>query len=153
MEPFLIPNPFEDQHDLLPYLQQSGAAVPDLELEVKIKPSGSDTFYHLFSSSTKYLYFSFAQMIAHHTINGCPLEVGDLLGSGTISGPESNQTGSFLEASRNGSIAIEIDNGKFNRKWIEDGDEIEITGFATHGSGRVGFGPCRGSILPALDSD
>jgi fumarylacetoacetase len=89
-------------------------------------------------------------MLAHHTVGGCPMTPGDLLGSGTISGPTPDSVGSFLELSKRGAEPFELDGGE-KRVFLEDGDEVELRGWADDGSGkgRVGFGSCRGSILPA----
>jgi len=93
--------------------------------------------------------WSFTQMIAHHTVGGCPLRVGDLLGSGTISGLEYNDRGSLLEMSKGGKAPFKLSDGS-ERLFLQDGDTINITG-STGGvaSGRIGFGSCSGMILPA----
>lgn len=89
-------------------------------------------------------------MIAHHTITGCNLNVGDLLGSGTISGPEKGTQGSLLEATSGGKVPVELP-GAESRVFLEDGDTIRIVGWAgDEDSGYVGFGDCVGKILPAL---
>lgn len=91
-------------------------------------------------------------MIAHHTITGCNLSVGDLLGSGTISGPERGTQGSFLEASEGGKVPVQLPGGE-SRLFLEDGDTIRITGWAgDEENGLVGFGDCVGTILPPLSS-
>lgn len=94
--------------------------------------------------------WSFPQMLAHHTINGCPFNPGDLLGSGTISGETSAEYGSFLEQSQNGKESISLNGGE-QRKFIEDGDEITIRGVCgADEEALVGFGECVGRIEPAL---
>ena len=90
-------------------------------------------------------------MLAHHTINGCKLQSGDLLGSGTISGPEKGQEGCLFEMSKNGTEDIDIGGGQM-RRWLQDGDEVVFRGWGvTQGGERVGFGDCRGRILAALE--
>lgn len=90
-------------------------------------------------------------MIAHHTITGCNLGVGDLLGSGTISGPEKGTQGSLLEATEGGKKPLQLPGSSETRTFLEDGDEVTIVGWAgDEESGYVGFGECRGTILPAL---
>jgi len=90
-------------------------------------------------------------MLAHHTINGCKLLPGDLLGSGTISGPNKGQEGSILEMSKNGTADVDIGGGQ-KRRWLQDGDEVVFRGWGdTQGGERVGFGDCRGQVLPALE--
>lgn len=90
-------------------------------------------------------------MIAHHTITGCNLSVGDLLGSGTISGTDKGTQGSLLEATEGGKKPLQLPNSSETRTFLEDGDVVTILGRAgDEDSGHVGFGECRGAILPAL---
>ncbi|KAK6497439.1 hypothetical protein TWF481_011848 [Arthrobotrys musiformis] len=136
--------------EVLPYLRdekRGGKGVFDVELEVLVKPAGQEEFTKVFTSNSKNLLFSFSQMIAHHTITGCAMRTGDLLGSGTISGADKTSVGSYLEATQGGKEDIEINGVK--RKWLEDGDEVVLRGHAGSGAGRVGFGECSGLILPA----
>ena len=94
-------------------------------------------------------YWTFAQMVAHHTSNGCNLAIGDLIGSGTVSGPEKSSWGSLLELTARGREPIELPSGE-QRGFIEDGDEIIFRGFAEKpGYPRIGFGECRAVLLPA----
>lgn len=89
-------------------------------------------------------------MIAHHTITGCNLSVGDLLGSGTISGTEKGSQGSLIEATEGGKNPLQL-SGSEKRVWLEDGDTVKIIGWAEDADGdRIGFGDCVGQILPAL---
>jgi len=105
--------------------------------------------HRLTQTSSAQLYWTVAQMIAHHTSNGCNLEIGDLIGSGTISGPEKSSWGSLLELSARGSEPIALASGE-KRGFIEDGDEIIFRGFCEKpGHARIGFGECRAVILPA----
>lgn len=90
-------------------------------------------------------------MLAHHSVNGCKLLPGDLLGSGTISGPNHGEEGSLLEMSKNGAIDVDIGNGQ-KRRWLHDGDEVIFRGWGVTQSGeRVGFGECRGQVIEAVD--
>jgi fumarylacetoacetase len=103
----------------------------------------------LTQTSFALMYWTVAQMIAHHTCNGCNLEIGDLIGSGTISGPEKSSWGSLLELTARGREPIELPDGE-KRGFIEDGDEITVRGFcAKPGFARIGFGECRAVVLPA----
>ncbi|KAJ5699214.1 hypothetical protein N7536_002227 [Penicillium majusculum] len=140
-----IPN----ETQLHPYLQQSRLDnVYDINLEVEIKTADGKvaTFAR---TNGKNLVFSFAQMLAHHTIGGCPMKVGDLIGSGTISGTEPGSLGSFLEASAGGTRTFELENG-IQRKFLQDGDSISIRAWCgKDGSPLVGFGECEGTIKPA----
>ncbi|EXJ68283.1 fumarylacetoacetase [Cladophialophora psammophila CBS 110553] len=148
LEPFRckgIPN----ETNLLPYLQEKAENnVYDIRLQVDITPeSGSTTT--ILNSNGRNLLFSFPQMLAHHSIGGCPMAVGDLLGSGTISGTEAGTEGSMLEITKGGKESIKL-NGGVERKFLEDGDTITMYGVCgTEESGLVGFGECSGKILPA----
>src|SRR5262249_47747170 len=100
-------------------------------------------------SSFAPIYWTFAQMIAHHTSNGCNLEIGDLIGSGTVSGPEPSSWGSLLELTAGGSKPLILSNGE-KRGFLDDGDETTFRGFcAKPGHARIGFGECRALVLPA----
>ena len=95
------------------------------------------------------MYYSAAQQLAHHTTSGCPMRVGDLLGSGTISGPEKRNRGSLLELSWGGKEPLETKSGP--RSFIEDGDTLVLHGAAQGDDYQIGFGDCSGTLLPALD--
>lgn len=94
------------------------------------------------------MYWSVAQQLAHHSVTGCNMQPGDLLGSGTISGDKKEEYGSLLELTWGGRDSINLSNGE-TRKFIEDGDSIVITGFANRNGKRIGFGECSGKVLPA----
>ena len=94
-------------------------------------------------------YWTVAQMVAHHTVNGCNLQSGDLFGTGTLSGPKPEQAGSLLELSQGGRKPIPLANGE-TRTFLEDGDTIVLRGYCERaGARRIGFGECRGTVLPA----
>jgi fumarylacetoacetase len=135
---------------LLPYLQDSDLSAYDLQLEVSIKtPSMGDDWCVISKSNMKHLYYSVSQTIAHHTVTGCNLSAGDMLGSGTISSPEKEGYGSMVELCWGGKEVIKLSNGE-ERKFLVDGDEINMTGFAKSPNGfTIGFGNCRGKILPS----
>ena len=99
-------------------------------------------------SNMKYLYFSVAQTVTHHAVTGCNMNTGDILGSGTISGPEKHQYGSMLELCWGGKETIKLSNGE-ERKFLVDGDSINLTGVCEGNGFRIGFGDCEGTILPA----
>ncbi|KAI1481037.1 Fumarylacetoacetase [Daldinia eschscholtzii] len=118
-----------------------------IELQVDLEtPQGNSTT--ICTTSSKYLIWSFPQMIAHHTLGGCPLKTGDLLGSGTISGPSLRERGSFLELSEGGRKDIMLQ-GMDVRRFLKDGDRIVIQGICGEPGQRVGFGECTGQILEA----
>ncbi|MEL6276288.1 MAG: fumarylacetoacetate hydrolase family protein, partial [Bacteroidota bacterium] len=132
----------------LPYLQYDGKKNYDIQLEVAIAPeSGTETT--VCQSNFKHLYWTMVQQLAHHTINGCNMQVGDMLASGTISGPTEGSYGSMLELSWAGSKTVELTDGQ-QRKFIEDGDTVIMQGFGEVNGKRIGFGEVRTKVLPAL---
>jgi len=135
----------------LDYLQDSDLSCYDVDLRVSIKTSHMESYHEIAHSNMKYLYYSVAQTIAHHTVTGCNLNTGDLLGSGTISGPEKEERGSMLEISWGGKEPVVLPNGE-ERKFLNDGDSVLLQGFV-HGNGyTIGFGNCEGTVLPALEN-
>jgi len=151
LEPFRIQGPKQEEPTPLPYLleEDKHATAYDIKLFVGLKPEGANEETVISQSNAKYLYWSFKQQLVHHTITGCNVQPGDLLGSGTISGPEEHEYGSMLELSWRGAKEIPLKEGGV-RKFIKDGDTINITGYAQGNGFRVGFGPCSGKILPAV---
>ena len=147
LEPFRVAGPAQDPPPL-PYLMHSGDHAFDIHLELSLKPAGGEAVT-ICRTNFKHLYWSMAQQLAHHTVSGCNARVGDLMGSGTISGPTPDSRGSLLELAWNGQKPLSLPGGA-TRSFLEDGDEVIITGWC-HGNGyRVGFGEVRGQILPAL---
>jgi len=133
----------ERSNPLLPYLAESRPGLYDMTIGWTMNGQPmSRTNYNV-------MYYSSAQQLAHHTESGCPMRVGDLLGSGTISGPSRDQTGALLEMTEGGKSPVEVNGAA--RTFIEDGDEIGLYGFAQGEGYRIGFGPCSGRILPARD--
>ena len=147
LEPFRVQGPEQFPH-VLPYLVTEGLRNSDINLEVLIQPDGGEPTT-VCRSNAKYLYWNVNQQLAHHTVNGCNVQVGDLYASGTISGPSPGSYGSLLELSWNGQRPLHLANGA-NRKFLEDGDTVMIRGFAEKDKVRIGFGVCEGKILPAL---
>jgi len=146
LAPFYINAPPQNPEPL-PYLRQKPLQNLDIQLEVYLRtPDGSETL--ICQSNTKYLYWTMEQQLAHHTINGCPVNIGDLMASGTISGPEPHQFGSMLELTWKGTKPLRLNNGE-ERKFLQDGDTIIIKGFAEKDNIRVGFGTCEATVLPA----
>lgn len=135
------------------YLQDADPlALYDIKLTVGIQAKDMKEPSIITESNAKYLYWTFRQQLAHHTINGCNMRPGDLLGSGTISGPDPKEFGSMLELSWRGSKEIPLSDGS-TRKFIRDDDEVVMSGFAQGQGYRIGFGECRGRVLPALSFD
>lgn len=150
LEPFRTEALQTKDQQLLQYLQESQKDnVYDIKLEVELKPKGASQAETMTRTSAKNLMYSFPQMLAHHTITGCAMNTGDLLGSGTISGSGPGTQGSLLEQTKNGKEAITI--GSVKRTFLEDGDEVTIRGVCGKAGSYVGFGPCSGTILPALE--
>jgi fumarylacetoacetase len=147
LEPFRVAGPAQDP-PVLPYLQTTGDCNFDIILEVYLQPDGGEESL-ICRSNARYLYWNLRQQVAHHTVNGCNLEVGDLLASGTISGPDSDSYGSLLELTWNGKHPLTLpENG--TRTFIENGDTVIIRGYALREGVRIGFGECKGRIQPAI---
>ena len=147
LEPFRCDTP-EREKELLPHLKDAGPMLYDIDLAVTLTPEGKAAST-IARTNYSQMYYSAAQQLAHHTTSGCPMRVGDLLGSGTISGPEASQRGSLLELSWGGKEPVTLETGE-ERSFLEDGDTLELHGVAKGDGYRIGFGPCEGKLLPAL---
>jgi len=140
--PVQNPKPFE-------YLIEKDRKTYDIHLEVYIKPENEDP--ELVSKSNfKYLYWSMSQQLAHHTINGCRINSGDMMGSGTISGPTPDSYGSMLELTWGGKNPLKLKNGQ-ERKFINDHDTVIIKGYCEKDNVRIGFGECSSKLLPCIN--
>lgn len=148
LEPFRVAGPIQNP-EVLPYLQYEGEKNYDIQLEVQIQPENSIEATSVSHSNHKYLYWNMAQQLAHHTINGCNLNVGDMMASGTISGPTPDSYGSMLELAWKGTNPVHLSDGTV-RKFILDGDTVIIKGFCQKGDVRIGFGEVRTKILAGL---
>ena len=146
LEPFRTASP-KQEPEVLDYLKFEGDKNFDINLEVYLQPENGEENL-ICKSNYKYMYWNMAQQLAHHTINGCNVEVGDLYASGTISGSEPNSFGSMLELTWRGQNPLKLSNGT-ERKFIEDHDTIIMRGFSEKDGIRVGFGEVRGKVLPA----
>ena len=145
LEPFRVSTP-DREVALLPHLQEPGPMLYDIVLEVALQPEGG-TETMLSRTNYREMYYSAAQQLAHHTTSGCPMTVGDLLGSGTVSGPTKDSRGSLLELSWGGKEPVEIAGG--TRTFLEDGDTLTLRGHAQGKGYRIGFGDCAAQVLPA----
>lgn len=146
LEPFACDAPKQDPHPL-PYLNETVSKNYDISLEVQIKPAGQEHSCTVTRSNFKHLYWTLTQQLAHHTINGCNLRPGDLLGTGTISGSDPESLGCLLELTWNGQKALSL-NGTA-RTFLEDGDEVTFTGYSKGNGYKIGFGTCSGKIVPS----
>ncbi len=148
LEPFRTDTP-EREAELLDHLKDCGPMLYDIELEVTLAPEGkSETT--IARTNYKEMYYSSAQQLAHHTTAGSPMYVGDLLGSGTISGPGKTERGSLIELSWGGKEPVTLDTGE-TRSFLEDNDTLTLRGAARGDGYTIGFGDCTGKLLPALD--
>jgi fumarylacetoacetase len=147
LEPFRVAQP-EQSPQPLPYLQHRGHHAFDIQLEALLKPQAAKEPTVIARTNFKYLYWSMAQQLAHHTVSGCNTRVGDLMGSGTISGPTRDSLGSLLESTYNGKEPIALNNGE-KRAFLLDGDTLTLRGWCQGDGYRVGFGLCTGTVLPA----
>lgn len=148
LAPFKVPVQ-PRQKALLPYLEEAEPSVYNIDLAVEMAPAEGAAAV-ICNTNARELYFSSAQQLAHHTSSGCAMRTGDLLGTGTISGPNRENFGALLEITWNGRDPVELSE-EVTRTFIEDGDTITLRGTA-HGDGyRVGFGPCAGTVRPAVD--
>lgn len=146
LEPFASDAPKKNPPPL-PYLAEKISKNYDISLQVSVKPAGEEHTCIVTRSNFEHLYWTITQQLAHHTINGCNLRPGDLLGTGTISGPEPESYGCLLELTWNGQKALSL--GGSTRKFLEDGDEVIFTGCCKGDGYLVGFGTCSGKILPS----
>ncbi|NTW24686.1 MAG: fumarylacetoacetase, partial [Lentimicrobium sp.] len=146
LEPFRVQGP-EQEPEVLPYLKTQGLRNFDINLEVFIRPeNGHENL--VCRSNFRYMYWNICQQLAHHTINGCNITVGDLYASGTISGSEPGSYGSMLELTWRGSKPIKLDD-ESERKFINDHDTMIIRGYCQNEELRIGFGECETKVLPA----
>lgn len=149
LEPFRVESP-KPKKELLPYLQFKGKKSFDINLEVALQPEGlKETVVS--TSNFKYMYWNMSQQLAHHTITGCPVNAGDMMGSGTLSGPKPSSYGSMLELSWRGEKPVKLNEGG-DRKFIEDNDTVIIRGYSKiKDYPRIGFGEVTTKLLPVFE--
>src|SRR5262245_2267281 len=148
LEPFRVAGPVQDPAPL-PYLRSSGNWSYDIHLEVWLQTPKMTAPFCISATSSKYLYWNICQQIAHHTVNGCNLQTGDLLASGTISGPNPDSLGSMLELAWKATRPIALSSGE-TRVFLQDGDRVTLTGWCQGNGYCVGFGEVTARVLPAL---
>lgn len=148
LEPFRCASPKQDDPKPLTYLQQTGDHAFDINLQVGITPeNGEETIVS--NTNFKYMYWTMSQQLAHHTINGCRINSGDMMGSGTLSGPVEGSLGSMLEITWGGQNPIKMKDGS-ERKFINDGDTVIMRGYCKNDSVRIGFGEVSSKLLPPI---
>ena len=147
LEPFRCDTPARE-FELLDHIKDCCPMLYDIGLTAMMAPDGKDAST-IAETNYNQMYYSAAQQLAHHSTSGCPMIVGDLLGSGTISGPTRPERGSLLELSWGGKEPLTLDTGE-TRSFIEDGDTLTLTGAAIGDGYTIGFGECTGTVLPAL---
>jgi len=149
LEPFQVPAPVQEPK-VLDYLEQgSHRNTFDIHLSVSIQSSRMQKPQVICQSNFRYLYWTMEQQIAHHTVTGCNLRPGDLLASGTISGPDATSFGSMLELSWGGTKPLQLTETQEQRVYLQDGDQVTMHGYCQKENIRIGFGQCQGKILPA----
>lgn len=146
LEPFKVEGP-EQNPNVLSYLEFEGNKSYDINLEVYIQPEDKEESL-ICESNFKYMYWNMSQQLAHHTVNGCNVRCGDLMGSGTISGPTPNSYGSMLELTWKGTKPLTLNDGT-ERKFIQDHDTVIMRGSSSNGQIKIGFGEVKAKILPA----
>jgi len=146
LDPFRTSTP-EREVPLLDHLKDTGPMLYDIDLSVTLAPAGKAATT-IAQTNYNEMYYSSAQQLAHHATSGCPMNAGDLLGSGTISGPTKSERGSLLELSWGGKEPLTLDSGD-TRTFLEDGDTLTLSGHASGDGYKIGFGTCTGTILPA----
>jgi fumarylacetoacetase len=148
LEPFRTIGPLQDP-EVLPYLQYNGIKNININLQVEIQTEAGEKQV-VSNSNFKHMYWNMNQQLAHHTVGGCNVRCGDMMASGTISGPTEGSFGSMLEIAWKGTKPVQMPDGS-TRSFIADGDTVTITGFAEQDGVKVGFGKCSGKVLPARD--
>ncbi|MCB0202663.1 MAG: fumarylacetoacetase [Anaerolineae bacterium] len=147
LEPFICNGPVQDPEPLS-YLRSKNHWTYDIQLEIRLRSAAMDTPATVSRTNFRHLYWNVCQQLAHHTVNGCNLRPGDLLASGTISGPVPDSYGSLLELAWGGSRPIALPDGS-QRVYLEDGDTVILTGWCQGNGYRVGFGEARGAVQAA----
>ncbi|WP_424493991.1 fumarylacetoacetase [Salinimicrobium sp. GXAS 041] len=149
LDPYRTESPKPEQEPL-PYLRSKGKKSFDINLEVALEPEGAEETV-ISRSNFKYMYWNMSQQLAHHTVNGCPVLSGDMMGSGTISGPTPDSYGSMLELSWKGEKPVKLKDGR-ERKFIEDNDTVIMRGYCQNNTPyRIGFGEVKTKLLPVFE--
>jgi fumarylacetoacetase len=148
LEPFRVDNP-KQEPEVLSYLKYDKPASYDIHLQVVIQPQNAEETV-VCNSNFKYMYWTMVQQLAHHTVNGCNIRRGDMMGSGTISGPTPDSYGSMLELAWKGTKPVPMNDGT-ERKFINDNDTVIMRGHCEKNGVRIGFGEVRTKLLPVVE--
>lgn len=148
LEPFRVDNP-KQEPEVLSYLKYDKPASYDIHLQVAIQPQNAAETV-VCNSNFKYMYWTMVQQLTHHTVNGCNIRRGDMLGSGTISGPTPDSYGSMLELAWKGTKPVQMNDGT-ERKFIQDNDTVIMRGHCEKNGVRIGFGEVKTKLLPTID--
>jgi len=149
LAPFKVALP-EQEPKLMGYLQDKDLSSYNINLEVHLKTPSMENYDMISKSNMRHLYYSVPQTIAHHSVTGCNMGTGDMLGTGTISGTDKSAYGCLIELTWKGTQPIKMSNGD-ERKFLQDGDTIMMRGICEGEGYTIGFGECTGSVIPALD--
>lgn len=149
LAPFMAPLP-PQVPDVVSYLRQETRMLPDITIKTTLRPHGAGLATTVCVASSKELYWTMEQMLAHHTINRCIMQPGDLLGSGTISGPLRANWGSLLEITSNGAVPLVLQDSN-ERQFLEDGDTVIMTGTCENDDYQIGFGAVEGRVVSNID--
>ncbi|MFZ9034761.1 MAG: fumarylacetoacetase [Francisellaceae bacterium] len=147
LEPFRVESP-KQEPEVLDYLKRKDRWGVDIQLEFSVKSADMNAYQTLSRTNYKYMYWDMMQQLVHHAVNGCPMNTGDLLASGTISGQAEDSFGSLIELTEGGKRPIELEDGS-SRVFLKDGDSAKITGFCQGNGYRIGFGEVVGQVIPA----
>mmetsp|Transcript_26644 Transcript_26644/g.37507 ORF Transcript_26644/g.37507 Transcript_26644/m.37507 type:complete len:191 (+) Transcript_26644:1-573(+) len=149
LEPFRVPGP-QQEPTPLSYLQDNTPSAYDINLFAAVQSEKMKNPHIITKTNFKYMYWSMKQQLVHHTVTGCNMRPGDLLGSGTISGPTPDSYGSLAEITWGGKNAWTLPESGEERKYLQDGDSVILSGYCQGKDYRVGFGTCSGKLLPAV---
>ena len=150
LEPFKTNSPTQEPLPLAYLREDLSSNSYDIHLSAELQAANQDQADVISNTNFKYMYWSMAQQLTHHTIAGCNLQVGDLMGSGTISGPTPDSYGSMLEITWNNTKPLTLSNGE-QRSFIQDGDTLIMKGYCQKDGLRIGFGEVTGKVLPAVE--
>ena len=152
LQPFKTNSPEQEPRPLAYLREDNSANSYDIQLSVELQAAGQVQADVICQTNFKYMYWSMAQQLTHHTISGCNVQVGDLMGSGTISGPTPDSYGSLLELTWNTTKPLTLSNGE-QRSFLQDGDTLVMKGYCEKDGLRIGFGEVSGKVLPAVQFD